>query len=119
MVEGEKAKQPYFIRRADDEPLFLPAIGQFSYAGIEHSGHEGFRIITADSEGGMLDVHHRRPVVFGAEDARQWLSDIGSKAADQLLQDSALPVTDFTWYAVPRTVGSVRNEVRGLIEPLS
>ncbi|EME9750187.1 SOS response-associated peptidase family protein [Pseudomonas aeruginosa] len=118
-VEGEKEKQPYYIRRADDEPLFLPAIGQFSEPGAEPAGHEGFRIITADSEGGMLDVHDRRPVVFGAEDARQWLSDIGSKAADQLLQEQALPVTDFTWHAVTLAVGSVRNEGRSLIEPLS
>ena len=66
----------------------------------------------------MLDVHDRRPVVFGAEDARQWLSDIGSKAADQLLQERALPVAEFTWYAVSRAVGSVRNEGRALIEPL-
>lgn len=117
-VEGEKAKQPYYIRRADDEPLFLPALGQFSEPGVEPGGHEGFRIITADSEGGMLDVHDRRPVVFGAEDARQWLSDIGSKAADQLLQERALPVAEFTWYAVSRAVGSVRNEGRALIEPL-
>ena len=117
VVEGEQAKQPYYIRRADDEPLFLPAIGQFSDPGVEPGGHEGFRIITADSEGGMLDVHDRRPVVFGAEDAKQWLSDTGSNAADQLLQEHALPVNEFTWYAVSRAVGSVRNEGRGLIQP--
>lgn len=116
-VEGEKVKQTYYIRRADDEPLFLPAIGQFSAPGVEPGGHDGFRIITADSEGGMLDVHDRRPVVFNAENARQWLSDASSEAADQLLQERALPVANFTWYAVTRAVGSVRNEGRRLIEP--
>ena len=50
------------------------------------------------------------------EDAKQWLSDIGSKAADQLLQERALPVAEFAWYPVSRAVGSVRNEGRGLID---
>lgn len=86
---------------------------------VSEPGGKDFRIIIADSEGGMLDVHDRRPVVFGAEDARQWLSAIGSKAADQLLQERALPVEDFAWHAVIRAVGSVHNEGRGLIEPSS
>lgn len=97
--------------------LSLPAIGQFSEPGVESRGDEGFRIITVDAEGGMLDVHDRSPVVFGADEARQWLSDIGSKAADQLLQTRALPVADFIWYAVTSAVGNVRNEGRALINP--
>ncbi|WP_445324158.1 SOS response-associated peptidase family protein [Pseudomonas sp. CBC3] len=40
VVEGEKAKPPYYISRADDEPLFLPAIGQFSEPSVEPGGHE-------------------------------------------------------------------------------
>lgn len=36
----------------------------------------------------MLNVHDRLPVMCSAEDARQWLSDAGSMAADQMLQES-------------------------------
>ena len=61
---GEKIKRPYYIHRHDDEPLLIPAVGKFSALGDEPGAGEGFRIITADSQGGMLDVHDRRPVVF-------------------------------------------------------
>ncbi|MGV8675588.1 SOS response-associated peptidase family protein [Pseudomonas aeruginosa] len=118
-VEGQKTKQPYYIRRQDSEPLFLPAVGQFSDPDQEPKPDDGFRIITADSEGGMLDVHDRRPVVFDAESARAWISDICLDEADHMLHEQALPVDAFHWYAVGREVGNYRNEGAGLIEPLT
>lgn len=40
----------------------------------EGSGeHDGFVIITADSAGGMLDIHDRRPMVLAPDLAREWL----------------------------------------------
>lgn len=39
----------------------------------EHACEAGFMIVTADTEGGMIDVHHRRPIVFSAPDAAPWL----------------------------------------------
>jgi putative SOS response-associated peptidase YedK len=118
-VEGEKTKQPYYIRRQDSEPLFLPSVGQFSEPDQEPKPDDGFRIITADSEGGMLDVHDRRPVVFNAESARAWISEISREEAGRMLHERALPVDAFYWYAVGREVGNYRNEGPGLIEPLA
>ncbi|MDG9922414.1 MULTISPECIES: SOS response-associated peptidase family protein [unclassified Pseudomonas] len=118
-VEGQKTKQPYYIRRQDSEPLFLPAVGQFSEPDQEPKPDDGFRIITADSEGGMLDVHDRRPVVFDAKSARAWISDISLEDAGHMLYKQALPVEEFHWYAVGPEVGNYRNEGAGLIEPAS
>ncbi|MGK9046695.1 SOS response-associated peptidase family protein [Stutzerimonas chloritidismutans] len=109
-VEGQKTKQAYYIRRSDSEPLFIPAIGQFSSPETEPRTDDGFRIITADSAGGMLDIHDRRPIVFGAADARSWVSAIPSTEADHMLQTGTLPVESFTWYPVGRDVGNPRNE---------
>lgn len=117
VVEGEKTKRPYYIRRHDDEPLFIPAVGKFSAHGDEPGAGDGFRIITADSQGGMLDMHDRRPVVFSADDAKAWLSDATLEQADRLLQNSALPEDAFRWHAVGREVGNVRNEGKHLIAP--
>lgn len=117
VVEGEKITRPYYIHRHDDEPLFIPAVGKFSALGDEPSAGDGFRIITADSQGGMLNVHDRRPVVFSADDAKAWLSDIALEQADLLLQNSALPEEAFRWHAVGREVGNVRNEGERLIAP--
>lgn len=118
-VEGQKTKQAYYIRRRDNEPLFIPAIGQFSAAASEPRADDGFRIITADSRGGMLDIHDRRPVVLNALDARAWLSDIGPGDADELLQAHAIAVDAFVWHPVGRDVGNPRNEGPHLIEPIA
>ncbi|WP_445324157.1 SOS response-associated peptidase family protein [Pseudomonas sp. CBC3] len=97
---------------------FCLPLGSSQSRASSLEGMKGCRIITADSGGGMLDVLDRRPVVFGANDARVWLSDVSSEVADQLLQESALPVAEFTWFAVGRAVGNVRNEGAELIDPL-
>lgn len=115
---GEQKKQPFYIRRNDDEPLFIPAIGQFSRLNVEPRQGDGFRIITADSQGGMLDVHDRRPVVFSPETALEWLSPILSDRARELLFDSALHEDTFTWFAVNHAVGNTRNEGSHLIQPI-
>lgn len=57
--EGGSKKQPYYIRRRDGRPSLCASMGQF--VGNEH---DGFVIITADAQGGMVDVHDRRPVVL-------------------------------------------------------
>ena len=49
------------------------AIEQYPIAGKEPSEHDGFVIITADSFGGMVDIHDRRPVALSPELAREWL----------------------------------------------
>lgn len=68
-----KHKQPYFIRLRGGAPLFFAAIGQYPDQGESRDG-DGFVIITADAEGGMVDVHNRRPVVLAPELARVWLA---------------------------------------------
>ena len=67
---GDSTRQPWLIRRRDRAPIFCAAIGQFPGAGDEPRADDGFVIITADSAGGMLDIHDRRPVVLSAPNWR-------------------------------------------------
>lgn len=112
-----KKKQPYYIRRKDGEPLWFAALAQMDRTGMTDRDDDGFVIITADSNQGMLDIHDRRPVVLEADLAREWLEpSLPLERAEEIVRNLALPVEAFEWFAVDRTVGNVRNEGPHLIE---
>ncbi|WP_415764466.1 SOS response-associated peptidase [Pseudomonas sp. ZB1P45] len=114
---GDSTRQPWLIRRRDRAPILCAAIGQFPGAGGESRADDGFVIITADSAGGMLDIHDRRPVVLSAPLAREWLDPATPKErAEQmaLLQGEVSEV--FEWYKVDRAVGNSRNQGVALID---
>lgn len=117
--EGGPRKQPYFIRRRDRRPCLCAAIGQYPHAGHEPSEHDGFVIITADSQGGMVDIHDRRPVVLSPELAQEWIDPATPKErAEQIALLQGEPSDAFEWFAVSVEVGNVRNDHAGLIEPI-
>lgn len=112
--EGGPRKQPYFIRRRDGRPALCASIGQFT-----GSTGDGCVIITADAQGGLVDVHDRRPVVLSPELARAWLAaGMPSVQAEQLVLNLGEPADCFEWYRVSAAVGNVRNQGAELIDPL-
>ena len=116
--EGGPKKQPYLIRRRDGAPILCAAIGQFPIE--EPREDDGFVIITADSEGGMVDVHDRRPIVFSPELAREWLDPATPKErAEQMALFQGEPTEVFEWFKVSTAVGNVRNQGATLILPLA
>ncbi|QYX54854.1 SOS response-associated peptidase family protein [Pseudomonas sp. S07E 245] len=105
-----KRKQPYFIRLKSRAPIFMAALAQVQ-AGLEPNEGDGFVIITAASDQGMLDIHDRRPLVLAPEQARAWLDpQLPAEQAEQLAREQCLPVADFEWFAVSKDVGNMRNE---------
>lgn len=118
--EGGPKKQPYLIRRRDQAPILCAAIGQFPTGGREPGEHDGFVIITADSAGGMVDIHDRRPVVLTPELAREWLDPSTPKErAEQIALHQGEPAEAFEWFKVDRAVGNVRNQGPDLIRPIA
>lgn len=118
--EGGPKKQPYLIRRRDHAPIFCAAIGQFPTGNREPLEHDGFVIITADSQGGMIDIHDRRPVVLNPDLAREWLDPTTPKErAEQIALHQGEPAEAFEWFKVDRAVGNVRNQGPELIRPLN
>ncbi|MDI2336805.1 SOS response-associated peptidase family protein [Pseudomonas aeruginosa] len=118
VAEGGPRKQPYHIQHADGSPILCAAIGQFPGLDDEPAEQHGFVIITADAEGGMVDIHDRRPVVLSPELAREWLDPATPpERAEQIVLHQGEPAEAFTWYAVSRDVGNVRNQGAYLIEP--
>ena len=62
-----KHKQPYYFRLRGGGPLFFPAIGHLPHHGREIQECDGFATITMASEGGMNEIHPRRPLVLAPD----------------------------------------------------
>ena len=117
--EGGPKKQPYLIRRRDRGAILCAAIGQYPNAEHGPSEDDGFVIITADSEGGMVDVHDRRPVSLSAQLAGEWLDPATPmERAEQMALLQGEPTEAFEWFQVDRAVGNVRNQGPHLIRPV-
>ena len=114
--EGDK-KQPYFIHRADGQPIFMAAIGSTPFERGDEA--EGFLIVTAAADQGLVDIHDRRPLVLTPEAAREWLrQDVGGKEAEEIIADGSLSAYHFTWYPVSRAVDNTKNQGAELIEAI-
>jgi putative SOS response-associated peptidase YedK len=70
--DDPKIKQPYFIKARDGAPLFFASLCQVTQ-GLEQAEGDGFTIITAAADSGLLDIHDRRPVVLPPALAAEWL----------------------------------------------
>lgn len=78
---------------------------------------EGFLIVTAAADQGLVDIHDRRPLVLTPEAAREWMrQDVGGKEAEEIIADGAVPADRFTWHPVSRAVGNVKNQGAELIK---
>jgi putative SOS response-associated peptidase YedK len=111
-------KQPWYIRLKTDRPMWMAAITNFRRDKELHDG-SGFVIITTAADSGMVDVHDRRPVVFGTEDAQLWLDPgLSVEQADYLARSMALPADAFEWYPVSKEVNKVGNNEPHLIQPV-
>jgi putative SOS response-associated peptidase YedK len=118
-ADDPKKKQPYFIRLKSQAPMFFAALAQVT-PGLELRDGDGFVIITDASDEGMVDIHDRRPVVLGPEQAREWMEpDLDPARAEELARHGGRPVADFEWYQVGKAVGNVRSQGPELIAPLS
>jgi putative SOS response-associated peptidase YedK len=116
--QDPKRKQPYFIRLKSQAPMFMAALAEVRTGLGPHEG-DGFVIITAASDEGMVDIHDRRPLVLGPADARAWIDpDLGAEQAERLARERCLPVEAFEWFPVAKDVGNVRNEGAELIAML-
>jgi putative SOS response-associated peptidase YedK len=129
---GEKgAKQPWHIHRGDGAPIYMAALARVAPNDApNHAPNNppdndaraahGFTIVTADAEGGLVDVHDRRPVVLSAADAALWLDPaLPAEQAEQLLRSVALGADAFAWHAVDRAVGNVRNQGARFAAPVA
>ncbi|EPV3168479.1 SOS response-associated peptidase family protein, partial [Escherichia coli] len=108
---------PYFIYRADGQPVFMAAIGSTPFERGDEA--EGFLIVTAAADQGLVDIHDRRPLVLSPEAAREWMrQEISGKEASEIAASGCVPANQFSWHPVSRAVGNVKNQGAELIQPV-
>jgi putative SOS response-associated peptidase YedK len=117
---GEKGhKQPWYIKLKSDKPVFMAAITDFR-PDKEMKEGSGFVIVTAAAEGGMVDVHDRRPVVLAPEDALLWMDNsLSAEQAEQIARQMALGPDAFEWFMVSTDVNKAGRSDPHMIEPIS
>jgi putative SOS response-associated peptidase YedK len=112
-------KQPYYIQRADGEPMFLAALTSIMRDEDAVAPGAGFVIVTSAADEGLVDVHDRRPLVFSPLTAKRWLDPAASgEDLDKLVKTDGVPAAQFVWHRVSSDVNRATNDEPRLIEPL-
>jgi putative SOS response-associated peptidase YedK len=112
-------RQPYYIQPRDAVPLYLAGLSSMPTVSSvpAYRGTDGFVVVTAAADEGLVDIHDRRPVTLSAEGAREWL--LGSvDGANDLLRGAVTPAEAFEWFPVSRRVNPPGPDDPSLIEPL-
>lgn len=111
--EGERGKQPYFIHRADDEPVLMAGL----YEANPHANITSFTILTMESVGALRELHEREPLVLSAEAGKQWIRR--DLVPDEIAAVAQSPLTgsQFAWHAVSTRVNNTRNDGAELLLP--
>lgn len=109
-------KRPYFIRPADGSHWFFAGLGE-TWRGPD-GPIESFSVITTEANNFMAELHHRMPVILGADDLEAWLDPSASPTALQALlkpcPDGWLDASE-----VGTAVGNVRAQGPELILPVA
>ena len=82
-----------------------------AHARLETHEEDGFVIITAASDQGMVYINDRRHLVFSSKHARVWMRDnLDRKIAKELTLSCCQPTEDFECYPVGSAMGNVKTK---------
>lgn len=109
------AKQPYFIRAANDEPLALAGLWEHWTSPVGES-IQTFTILTTEANDLIRPLHERMPVVLPPEVWNLWLRPSRTPAQLQPLLEP-LPAGLLKLHPVAKRVGNARNDDADLVEP--
>lgn len=113
-VKGSKAKQPWYIHRADDEITCVAGLWERWDKGDEPV--DSFAIVTTDANELVRPIHDRMPVVLEPEDFDTWLDpNTPPEALRALLRPAADGV--LTAHRVSTRVNTPKENDPALIEP--
>ncbi|SNY59846.1 SOS response-associated peptidase family protein [Enterobacter sp. CC120223-11] len=111
-------KQPYFIHRADGQPILMAAIGSTPFERGDAA--EGFLIVTTAADKGLVDIHDRRPLVLSPEATREWMSqELSVKELESVILNRMVQEDAFTWRPVARDIGNVKSNTPYLLNDIS
>jgi putative SOS response-associated peptidase YedK len=114
-VQPDGNKQPYYIH--GEGPLYFAALTAWE-PGAELDAAHGFAIVTNDTQGGMVDIHARRPVALPPDVARRWIDPSCPTPDARALLSEGVPEDAFTWHPVRQEVGNSKYQLPDAIEPI-
>lgn len=113
VTDGEK--YPHFIH--------LPDRSVFAMAGIWSDASDcakaggSFTILTQEAHPGLLELHHRMPVILQESEWKTWIDP--TSTTEQLQEILDCPGPEMTAYQVSKRVNSTKNDDPELQEPFS
>lgn len=107
-VAAPKTRLPWYITRADKQPLVFAGIWQ------DFEQEPSCAIVTIAANKSMGQIHHRMPVVLPPDGWALWLGEAGHGAAALM---RAAPEEALGFHRVDRAVNSNRAAGPELIEP--
>lgn len=106
-VRKGSAKQPYYVRAADDSGLLLAGI--WDRWRRDQQSIESFAVVTTAVHPALEFVHRRQPVMLSREEGRRWLDPDAARASLDGLLASHLP-GDLAVVPVSTYVNNARNQ---------
>ena len=109
---SETGKQPYFIRRQDDEPMLLAGLYE---PARDDSVPASCTMLTRDARDDLAHIHPRMPVTLSLADGQDWLATAEPDAGVLMIQSETLKIVSFP---VSKRVNNARNEGDDLIDSI-
>ena len=111
------AKQPYFIRLADDAPFAIAGLWE-RWSAPDGAEVESCTLITTDANDLLKPIHHRMPVILAPAAHDAWLDpdEPPPAALESLLRP--YPADEMVAYAIGRLVNDARTDEPACIAPL-
>ena len=115
---GGRRKQPYFIHRADGQPLGFAAVYE-TWLGPNGEELDTVAIVTAAASEDLAELHDRVPVTIAPHDFARWLDCADDEVNAALSLMVAPAIGEFTWYPVSTRVNRVADDDAQLLLPIS
>jgi len=118
-VPGQKAKQPYFIQRADAEPLAFAGLWEVWRPKDEEGDLvRSCTIITGEPNEKMAEIHDRMPVMLPPSAWAEWLDPENDdlETLGKLLVPA--PASLITMHPVSTAVNNARSKGAELADPI-
>lgn len=119
---GKPRKQPFFVQRADGEPVAFAGVYEFwrdkSVADDDPNAWVvSYAIVTTGAEPGMDRIHDRQPVVLDRDQWASWLDPTLTEPDDVRALLEPRTMGRFEAWPIGKAVGSIRNNGPALLEP--
>ena len=112
------AKQPFYIYRADEQPLVMAGLWESWKDPGSGTPLETYSILTTGANDQLRDLHDRMPVILEPEQFDAWLDPEQDDAGS--LQSLLRPAADgvLTMHPVSPRVNSPKHDEPSLLEPI-